>query len=778
MHQVFISYNSGDYEYAVKFYDILKLNKIDVWFAPAKIQGGENFAEEIGRQFNDDDNYEERAKKLADASVFLLILSKGSMQSDWVKKELKMAIKKKKPIFVAKVDHSELTDEFEYMLIDIQIMDCYHMNQNAVEKVIETLKKNVGVKTIQHEFRKLFNESELGIHRITCGDPYYEEPFTLSVSFSGNQFFLAPPNEIITGPDLTKKKWCAENNFADKDDVFGSTLEAYVKTIPIPDLLDRIEDSRTRVFRQFLNRENGCYFNNYKFGVEDINPFSRSNDAKERSKLEIRVFKTDYFTHRVMKDVCKKLVSEQNSVINEIDYSGIGQNRIFFTSLGINLLLFEDSLQEERGILITSRSTNSAETYHKKRWSLSVIEGVSISDCDEYQRIVSLALSAERGLLEELNVTKEYYKTNSMKFYEIFVNRSNLEMGIVCSVELKKDYRIENDIIPLHGKDQELEIADKRMIGISKLESFIRDNYDAILPQALYTLCVFLENNGIQMIDRFQPSVIKKQSCLFSKRGHKETCGDCLVDDENFIAIIDGATPKGNLLWDGMKGDVFAASLLAETIRSLPPDIEAKDAIEELNRTIEKQYDRFNIDIKTLKPEEQLQASVVIFSYAKKEVWSFGDCQLRINQKDYRNIKKGDKLLSDLRAFAIEAAELQNNELIFDDEEDYGRTQILPFLKQLALFANSDKSFGYDVINGGKIVKERVKVYPVQPGDHVVLASDGYPRLFDTLEETEKYLKECLEEDPNCVNRLRGTKSIIKGNASYDDRCFIGFTVE
>ena len=44
MAQVFISYNSGDYDYAKTFYSILNMQKIDTWFAPAKIKSGDNFA--------------------------------------------------------------------------------------------------------------------------------------------------------------------------------------------------------------------------------------------------------------------------------------------------------------------------------------------------------------------------------------------------------------------------------------------------------------------------------------------------------------------------------------------------------------------------------------------------------------------------------------------------------------------------------------------------------------------------------------------------------------
>ena len=102
----------------------------------------------------------------------------------------------------------------------------------------------------------------------------------------------------------------------------------------------------------------------------------------------------------------------------------------------------------------------------------------------------------------------------------------------------------------------------------------------------------------------------------------------------------------------------------------------------------------------------------------------------------------------------------------------------MPFLKLHTLFANADTPFGYDVLDGGNIHPDHVKFYPVQPGDRVVMATDGYPKLFDSLDETEKYLKEALEKDPTCTGLLCRTKGIEKESHSYDDRAYIGFTVE
>lgn len=780
MAQVFISYNSSDYTYAKQIYDILKANNIDSWFAPDRISGGQDFASEIGLELVGDDDIKERIQKLGKAKVLILILSKGSMQSAWVRKEVKLAIKKKIFILPIHVDHEPLTDEFEYLLIDAQIIEGYHLHKDSIKELLSEVTKHIPIPPIPGDVlnKKHFSESELHVHRITGGDPYYEEGSTLSVEFTGHEFYLMPPTDMLSESDPVLQSWCKENGFGSKDIVFGTSLEEFTREIPIPDLIARIERSRKKIFHQFRNKENGCYFNNKKYGVESLNPFGRTRDEREIPKLELQMFVTDYFTHRVMKDVCKSLIADGDRYLSKIDYTAIGVNKIFFTSLGINLLLLEDSLRDDYSMLITSRSTNAAETYQKHNFSMSVIEGVSISDYDNYQHKIRLTLAVERGLIEELNVKGDLLQLNTLKFYDLFVNRDNLEIGISCTIDLKREYGIKENVLKLRGKDEDLEISDKRAIPVSELEAFISNNQNSILPQAMYVLCSFMENRGVFMLERYRRDALQKQTYICSKYGTDEPCGDKVVDSKHFIAIVDGATPKGERLWDHMRGDVFVSKILSEAIQNLAPMVDAQSAIEEINHAVREQYEINGVDFEKLASEERLQASVLIYSVSRREVWSFGDCMLRITQKSYHNLKKGDIMLSDLRAFCIEAAALKKLDISREDGIDYGREKIMPFLKELTLFANSGQSFGYDVINGGDILKERVKVYAVQPGDHVIMASDGYPKLFDTLKETEEYLQAALRDDPNCVGKLRGTKGICKGAVSYDDRCFISFTVE
>jgi len=77
-YSCFISYSTRDEEFARRLYSRMRDEKLRVWFAPEDIKGGEKLYEQI-----------ERAIQLHDR--LLLVLSEGSMQSEWVMNEIQRA---------------------------------------------------------------------------------------------------------------------------------------------------------------------------------------------------------------------------------------------------------------------------------------------------------------------------------------------------------------------------------------------------------------------------------------------------------------------------------------------------------------------------------------------------------------------------------------------------------------------------------------------------------------------------------------------------------------
>ena len=777
---VFISYSSKDEEYTSRLKEALRLNKIPCWYAPHDIGVGENFVQKISNELKNDsynDSFENIKKnceqlKLNKTQLFLLVLSANSMHSEWVERELVMAVNNHIPIMAVQIDNSLLIGNFEYILSTVQIIKSYHFEKNGLETVIKEISSRVGIEVLDDDnYSKRLSYSEIGIYPIAEGDPFYTEGRTFFVELSDYSFKLSPPDDALE--KSVSVDYLRSHTFNLKDDVFGMTLEEVCEKINIVDLYEMINESKKKIFDDFLSQNNGCYYNNNKYGIYSLSTYERTEDIAEEPVLRIKMYITDYFTHRVMKDVCKK-INKKSNYFKNVNYNSIGYNCIFFTSLGVNLILSDKS----GNLLITGRATNASETYGSHNYSVSVIEGVSQSDYDCYNRNVNIKFAIKRGLEEELGVNERFLEEDSLKIYDLFVNPINQEFGFSCSYDLKPEYDMTRNIISLKGKDDKLEIAEKKVIPKLELKKFIYNNRYAILPQAVYTMLIYLESQGIFLIDRYHRVPKKNEEFVMSKSGKlNERCGDAYIITENYIGVIDGATPKGTRLWNGEKGDVFISHLIAKSIEHMDKDYEASEAINYLNNIVKSMYEQENLEFSTMKSEERLQCSLIIYSVSKKEVWSFGDCMLKINDKEFHNIKEVDMLLSNLRSLYVQLLKSENNELSDEMLSDMSRERILPLLKRCTFFANKNVPYGYDVIDGGKINPEHVKVYAVQKGDHVVLASDGYPKLFDTLEDTESYLLKALAQDPLCINTLCGTKGVAKGNVSYDDRTYVSFSI-
>ena len=96
-----------------------------------------------------------------------------------------------------------------------------------------------------------------------------------------------------------------------------------------------------------------------------------------------------------------------------------------------------------------------------------------------------------------------------------------------------------------------------------------------------------------------------------------------------------------------------------------------------------------------------------------------------------------------------------------------GGSTFLPALKAACLEQNA----AYAVIDGFEIPMDKVKIVP--SGTEVILASDGYPYLAGTLEESEERLQKQLEDDPLCIYSFKATKGLMIGNISFDDRAYV-----
>lgn len=250
---------------------------------------------------------------------------------------------------------------------------------------------------------------------------------------------------------------------------------------------------------------------------------------------------------------------------------------------------------------------------------------------------------------------------------------------------------------------------------------------------------------------------------------------DGITVNENFIAVVDGSTSKTKLQVNpGMSNGRFCMLTVCDFIQSMSEDISLEAFCEGITRRIRSVYEEKAIDIAALrdKPAERMTASAVIFSRCKRQIWLVGDCQCLIDGILSDNPKPGEKEIASKRATVIREALASGTSIGEIRKNDIGRKAILPELKE----ACSRQNILYPVIDGFPIPIQKVKVLQADERVHeIVLASDGYPKLLPTLEESEAELHRLLIDDPLCVNENIATKGLNEGQSSFDDRSYIRF---
>lgn len=262
---------------------------------------------------------------------------------------------------------------------------------------------------------------------------------------------------------------------------------------------------------------------------------------------------------------------------------------------------------------------------------------------------------------------------------------------------------------------------------------------------------------------------------LIGKTGALTACEDSWTVTDGFACVIDGATSKGDLNFGQQTSGRMASLLIKDSIKKLPADATCNDAVIFLTEQIAKFCkDRGLYSSLSAKHWNRLAASVAIYSKQRREVWLIGDAQCWVNGQ-WRGVPKAiDTMLAGMRANYLKALIKTGSTLESLLEKDAGREFILPMLKTQSQYQNAqpDHPYAYTVIDGFSPNPNGIKSIPVE-SDEVVLATDGYPKLFPTLEDSESYLAKVLSEDPLCFKLFPSTKGRYAGQRSFDDRAYL-----
>lgn len=273
------------------------------------------------------------------------------------------------------------------------------------------------------------------------------------------------------------------------------------------------------------------------------------------------------------------------------------------------------------------------------------------------------------------------------------------------------------------------------------------------------------------------------------KRNDQSLNEDGMLVTDDFAAVVDGVTSKSvRHLWRP-SGGVVAKDLMLGVIGGMPADASMRQMQRAVDECFQARYRSHEAGIRVFadEPVERLQANAVVYSARRHEAWLFGDCQIMVNGVQTPTTKDVDVLLGDLRAFTVLALrEMQDGTPDVPISGSFGapasdaapkdpsRAMILPFLRLQSQFANKRGPFGYFVFDGFTDMTYPIRTVPVSPGDEVVLASDGYPLLRPTLDESERELQRLRSEDSDLIDRYRSTKG-FQGRATFDDLTYLRF---
>lgn len=252
-----------------------------------------------------------------------------------------------------------------------------------------------------------------------------------------------------------------------------------------------------------------------------------------------------------------------------------------------------------------------------------------------------------------------------------------------------------------------------------------------------------------------------------------DTCEDGIVTTVNHVAVIDGSTSKTpQRVNPGMQNGRFAMQLVSDVISSLPAQTTMLQFCRIVTDAIDEAYNYYQQDPDIIQqhPERRLTCSAAVYSRYHREVWLVGDCQCIVEGKYYDNAKPEEVANAEKRCRYIKEHQLSVEEVRRHDE---GRDQIINDI--IASMHSQNKT--YAVIDGTPIYIKGVKVIAVPVDSEVVLATDGYPFLCNTLAESEQRLSQLLVDDPLLINQFKATKAYMEGNSSFDDRAYIRFRV-
>ena len=358
---------------------------------------------------------------------------------------------------------------FISVIFGIILTNIWNKSKNLIQE--KSIKKNIN---------KVINRNSEDIYTIASTVPFYQNNSCIDIKINNkNKFYLSLPDNMKMNHNINV------NEFKSTDCI-NIDIDYESLGITKTEFLTILEEQRQIIANSFASRTGGMYFNGEKYGVLYSDGFGRTADKIEDPKLFIELFKTDYYTQRIIEKTLHKI-----NIRNKIDLNFLNQSmRGLRPSLGVSIILY---IPDSNEIILTKRSKHASYNEKDKEWIyVSVTESFTTTDYDEFQKTPDLILCIQRGLKEELGIDKNTIQ--DIKIYNMFFEKNFFQDGILAVAYLNK-YITYQDVVNLAAKDKELEISSFLPIKNSKneLHKFITANSKNLRPQTKYALENYIE---------------------------------------------------------------------------------------------------------------------------------------------------------------------------------------------------------------------------------------------------------------------------------------------
>ena len=255
------------------------------------------------------------------------------------------------------------------------------------------------------------------------------------------------------------------------------------------------------------------------------------------------------------------------------------------------------------------------------------------------------------------------------------------------------------------------------------------------------------------------------EAASHSKTGDEALNEDAFVESGDFVAVFDGETNKGAPLLPSPGRQ--AAQALTCAVEDLPRSSDPSVVVKHLQAAVASAGDGRSV-----------AAVGAVLDVGSRRLIRVGDIAVGIAGQFHFRHKRVDEIAASARAALLQSCLLDGCELEELLADDPGRKMILPLLQASQSWRNqADSAYGFASLDGGTTPDALIDVFDIPRNAEVIMATDGYLDPRSTLRESEEVLVRLIEADPLRIGSPPGTKGVLPGNASFDDRTYVRVTI-